>query len=364
MRIKPAILLLVLSAILGRQPLAAQEEAATGVDLRASLSGQFAASSIFTQPDFAGPPASAGFRGMFYPTFKFNQHWTVTGAWQLHTNPYFYDTFSTPGYGAKGEILQGSLNYARVSERGSVVVRAGMLSTAFGSFLLRYDDADNPLAGVPQAYGYYYASVSTLAVAGIQLDATHGKFDGRAQFANSSPADPRSIFAHDQYGNWAGGGGYTIRQGLRVGVSAYRGPYLSRDYDYFFPGEANPNTLPAHALGADVEWAHGHWNVQGEFQRFVMPYAVIPTYRKDAGYGEVRRALGPRWYAAARTGYSSANEGGNTERYEFATGFRPNRFELLKFDFDLDHNSQSTVPNTKTFTIQFVTTLHVSHAIR
>jgi hypothetical protein len=46
------------------------------------------------------------------------------------------------------------------------------------------------------------------------IDANRGKFDGRAQFANSSPAHPRCIFDHDQYGNWAGGGGYTIRQGL------------------------------------------------------------------------------------------------------------------------------------------------------
>ena len=360
---KHPFLLLVLLACLAVPNLPAQE-AEAGVDLRATLSGQLASSSVFTQPAVAEAPASAGFRAVIYPTFKLSDNWTVTGAWQLESRPYYYDSFSNTDRGVTGNLLQGTLNYSRVSEKSSVLVRAGILSTAFGSFLLRYDDAENPLADIPQQYGYYYAPVSTLGLAAVQIDATRGKFDGRAQFANSSPANPRSIFDHDQYGNWAGGGGYTIRQGLRVGVSGYRGPYLDRQYAYFYPGEANPNTLPAHALGVDTEWAHGHWNVQGEFQRFVMPYRAIPTFREDAGYLEVKRALGPRWYAAVRTGYTSADESGNTERYELAAGFRPNRFQLLKVDYELDHLSQGSSPNDKTFAIQFVSTLHRSHAFR
>lgn len=358
---KGACLLLLTCLLHG---VARAQEAAAGVDLRETLSGQFAASSVFTQPGVAEAPAAAGFRAVSYPTFKFNDHWTVTGAWQLESRPYDFDSFSNTDRGVSGNLLQGSLNYSRVSERGSVMARAGILSTAFGSFLLRYDDADNPLADLPLQYGYYYAPVSTLGLAAVQIDATRGKFDGRAQFANSSPANPRSVFAHDQYGNWAGGGGYTIRQGLRVGVSGYRGPYLDRQYDFFFPGEANPNTLPAHALGVDMQWTHHHWNVQGEFQRFVMTYALIPTFREDAGYGEVRRALGPRWYAAIRTGYTSANEGGHTERYEFAAGFRPSRSELLKVDYELDRRSQGAISDDNTLAIQFVTTLHLSRAVR
>ncbi len=356
-----SIVLALLSATLS--PILFAQEAASGVDLRATLSGQLTTSSIFTQPAVAEPPVSAGFRGVVYPTFKLSDHWTITSALQLNTRRYFFDDFSDSGAGARGRVLQASLNYSRVSEKGSILVRAGELSTAFGSFLLRYDDADNPLANVPLGYGYYYALVSSLGVAGVQVDATRGKFDGRVQFANSSPANPRSIFAHDQYGNWAGGGGITIRQGLRVGVSAYRGPYLDRHNRFFFPGEANPNTLPAHALGTDAQWTHGHWNMQGEFQRFVMTYALIPTFREDTGYAEVRRVLAPRWYVATRIGYDSANEGGNTERYEFAAGFRPSRFQLLKADYELDHHSSGSFTNDKTFFLQYVITLHTSHAI-
>ena len=155
---------------------------------------------------------------------KLNDHWTASAAWQLYTKPYFIDSFTEKGSGAKGTLLQGTLNYSRVSEKGSVTARAGMMPTAFGSFLLRYDDADNPLVDLPQSYGYYYEPVTSLGVLAAQIDATRGRLDGRVQFANSSPANPRSIFARDQYGNWAGGAGVTIRQGFRIGVSGYRGP--------------------------------------------------------------------------------------------------------------------------------------------
>ncbi|HEX3569814.1 MAG TPA: hypothetical protein VHU44_03240 [Acidobacteriaceae bacterium] len=343
---------------------ASAQEAGSGVDVRATVTGQFAASSMLTQPGIERAPATFGVRAVVYPTLKLSDHWTATAAWQLYTRPYFFDSFAQKGSGAKGTLLQGTLNYSRVSEKGSLVARAGMLSTAFGSFLLRYDDAENPLVDLPQSYGYYYEPVTSLAVAGAQVDATSGRWDGRVQFANSSPVNPRSVFARDQYGNWAGGAGVTIRQGFRIGVSGYRGPYLSRDYAFFFPGEANPNTQPAHALGTDVQWARGHWNVQGEFQRFFMPYVAIPNFREDAGYGEVRRVLHPRWYVASRIGYASATFGGTTTRYEFAAGYRPGRHELIKAGYQLNHHNTGSIANDNTFAVQFITTLHASHALR
>lgn len=354
----------VLLALAACVSAAAQEEAASGLDVRATVTGQFAASSLFTQPGVDKSPAAAGMRAVVYPTVKLNDHWTATAAWQLYTKPYFFDSFTQKVSGAKGTLLQGTLSYSRVSEKGSLVVRAGMMPTAFGSFLLRYDDADNPLVDLPQSYGYYYEPVTSLGIAAAQVDATRGRWDGRLQFANSSPANPRSIFARDQYGNWAGGAGVTIRQGFRIGVSGYRGPYLSRDYAFFFPGEANPRTQPAHGLGTDVQWARGHWNAQGEFQRFLMRYAAIPNYREDAGYGEVRRVLHPRWYVASRIGYASATFGGTTTRYEVAAGYRPGRHELIKAGYQLNHHNTGSVANDNTFAVQFITTLHAAHALR
>jgi hypothetical protein len=336
------------------------QEAGSGFDLRATLSGQGIITNQLTQAPRNGSPASAGFRGVAYPTWKISDNWTVTGALQLVTRPYFYEDFDTTGYGAKGYVLNASLNYARVSKRGSLLVRVGQLPTAFGSFMLRYDDADNPLVDMPPEYGYYYAPVSTLGLAGAQIDATRGKWDARVQFANSSPANPRSIFQHDQYGNWAGGAGFTIRQGLRVGVSGYRGPYLDRQYPYFFPGEANPNTLIAHAVGVDASWAYRHTSVQVEGQRFVFPYKAIPTFLEVAGYAEVKQAVSPRWYLALRTGLTSATEVSQVRNAEMAAGFRASRNQLIKFDYELEHYDLASVHNDHTFAVQWVTTLHAS----
>ncbi|WP_263353853.1 hypothetical protein [Acidicapsa acidisoli] len=352
-----ALALCLLSAVLCPQFIAAQE-ANSGFDLRATLSGQAAVSSISTETPRSGSSGDAGFRSVFYPTWKINDHWTATGAWQLYSSQYFFGSFSANGYGAKGNLLQATLNYSRISNKGSVLIRAGQLSTAFGSFPLRYDDADNALIDLPIEYGYYSAPVSILGLAGAQIDATRGKWDGRAQFVNSSPVNPRSLFARDQYGNWAGGGGYTIRQGLRVGVSAFRGPYLDRKSKYFFPGEENPSSLPAHALGLDIQWARGHWNVQGELQKFVLPYTAIPTFREQAGYAEVKRVLNPRWYLATRVGYTSANASGKVQSIEATAGFRPDRLQLIKIGYELEHYSEGPYSNENTLAIQIVTSLH------
>jgi hypothetical protein len=338
------------------------QEANSGLDLRETLSGQFAASNVFTEEPRSGAPVGVGFRSVTYPTLKFSDHWTLTGAWQLASRPYFNKDFSNAGNGVNGNILQASLNYSRVSDKGSFMLRAGQLSTAFGSFLLRYDDADNPVVDLPMEYGYYDSPVSNLSVAGAEIDATRGKWDGRVQFANSSPANPRSLFEHDQYGNWAGGGGYTVRQGLRVGVSGYRGPYLDRQYEYFKPGEASPSMLPAHALGLDGSWARGHWSVLGELQKFVMPYTVNPIFREEVGYAELKRVLSPRWYVAGRVGYTSANTSGNVQSYEGAAGFRPNRLQLIKVDYELQHYSVGPNFYENTLAIQYVTSLHIGFA--
>jgi hypothetical protein len=334
------------------------QEAASGLDLRESLSALAVGSSELSAAPRSASPFVAGFRSLTYPTWKINSNWAITGAYQFATRPYFYEEFDTTGYGAKGYLLQSTLNYSRVSDKGSLLARAGVLSTAFGSFLLRYDDADNPLIDMPPQYGYYYSLVSIAGLPGAQIDATRGKFDGRLQFANSSPANPRSLFARDQYGNWAGGAGYTIHQGFRIGVDAYRGPYLSRNYAYFFPGEKNPSTLPATALGIDASWARGHTTLQFEEDKFLMTYSVIPDFRESAGYLELKQVLTPRWYLAFRPGYTAASFGGDMRSLEMAAGFRPNRFQLIKVDYEIEHYTEGAPANQNTIAVQWVTTLH------
>ncbi len=335
---------------------AGAQEADSGFELRTTLSAGSSYSQELSQPPRDGAQVTGGFRAILYPTWKLSSHWTISGAWQVHSRPYFVEEFNLQGYAVKGALLQLNLSYARFwSGNRSLVVRVGQLSSAYGAFLQRYDSMENPLIGVPSAYGYYYKPVTFIGLAGVQVDGTIGKLDARAQFVNSSPANRRSVFDHDQYGNWAGGLGYTIRQGFRVGGSAYYGPYLDRQYDFFFPGEAPPRDLPAHAYGLDVEWGRGHWNAWGEVQHFVMDYRVIPTLTQNMGYAEIRRVLNPRWYAASRVGYVRYSASPGFQTYEFAAGFRPNAHQLIKFGYTVQQGARYPGSLGNAAAIEFVT---------
>jgi len=333
------------------------QEASSGFDLAATVTAEAVSSGQLTESPRDGSPVVAGFRSMLYPTWKIDDHWTVYGAIDINSRPYFAEDFSSQGYGLVSRVIQLNLAYSKVWKGGSLVVRAGQMPSAFGSFLLRYDDAENPLINVPMQYGYYYAGVTTSGLAGAQIDVTKGKWDGRLQLTNSSPDNPRSIFQDAQYPNWTAGAGYTIRQGLRVGVSGYRGPYLDRQWPFFFRGESSPRELPATTAGADLEWARGHWNVYSEWQWWEMTYHAIPAFRRQGGYVEARRVLHPRWYVAARTGYLHGSYESGGETYELAVGFRPNAHQLIKVGYALARErDDDRLYNI--LGVQLVTTLH------
>jgi len=330
------------------------QEASSGFELRTTLSGEAEYSHQLSGD--GGGPVSGGFRAMLYPVWKLNGNWTVQGAVQIHSQPYFFEEFTDyDERSVKTDVPQMHVDYSRFWKRGSLVVRAGMLSSAFGSFLLRYDDSVNPLIDMPQSYGYYYKGVSNLGLAGVEADATLGRFDLRAQFTNSSPANRRGVLDSDQYGNWAGGFGYTTQQGLRIGASAYRGPYLSRDYAFFSPGEAEPKKLPATAVGVDAAWGRGPLNFYGEWQRFQMDYRAIPSYRYQTGYGELRWVLHPRWYVAERAGYLSPQHYPGRQVYESVIGFRSNAIQLIKVGYEVEQGPPARGTLANTFAVQLVT---------
>jgi len=353
---------LLLSTLFGAVCGLHAQEATSGFDLRTTITGQGVYSPELTEPPRSGGTILGGARVMLYPTWKLNNHWTITASLQAYTRPFFESQFSEQGYGVTTDVLQASLNYTRFWNRASINVRVGQLSSTFGSFLLRYDDAVNPLPGIPEGYGYY-APISPLGLAGAEINATAGRFDGRAQFVNSSPANPRGITQPDQYGTWAGGAGYTIRQGFRVGGSTYYGPYLDRQYPYYFPGEEEPRKLPATALGLDVQFAQGPWNVYGEWQHFRMDYTVIPTFTEHTGYGELRRVLNPRWFLAARIEYVRSNSFTGYQRYEVGAGYRSNRLQLAKISYGIEQGpGQGAISGV--LTVQFVTSLDLFSAAR
>jgi hypothetical protein len=333
------------------------QEAESGIAVGGTVSGLAAYSHQLSQEPRGGSPVAGGFRAILYPTWKIDRNWSVSAAVDVNSSPYFYEDFTKPGYSVESYIIRAHLTYSRIRENRSLVVRVGELTSAFGSFLLRYDDAVNPLIDMPPSYGYYGRGVTSKGMPGAQVDATLGKFDARVQLTNSSPANPRSPLDGDQYANWAGGAGYTISQGFRVGVSAYRGPYLDRGSEFFHPGESPPRELPATAYGFDMKWGRGPWNVYGEVQRFQFTYHAMPTFAETVGYGEVRRTFGPRWYAAARISAVHYNRIPSRRVYETAIGYRPNRRQLIKVGYEAEEGPSIRGSLSNTFAIQLVTTL-------
>jgi hypothetical protein len=338
-------------------PLAAQvgQEAEAGIDIRATVSGEGIYSHQLTESPRNGTALDGAFRAVVYPLIKLNQHWSLAGAVQFDSAPFYTEDFAEPGHSVTTSILRAYLGYTQIWNGFTVNVRAGQIGSAMGDFNLRYDDAVNPLIDMPILYGYY-GKISPIGVAGVEADVTARNWDGRAQLVNSSMMNPRSVFDRDQYGNWVGGVGYTIFQGLHVGASAGRGPFLDRQWPYFFPGEANPNRLPGRSAAADVEFAHGYWSVVGEWDWMVMPYHVIPFTRREGAYVEVKRGLAPRWYAAVRAGYLSTN-GDRADTYEMAVGFRPNTHQIIKLGYEIqdDHRPGQT---NRAVMVQLVTTIH------
>jgi hypothetical protein len=328
------------------------QEANSGFELRSTIAVEAINSPQLSSAPRLGAETTAGFRAMFYPTWKISRHWSVTGAVQVHSRPYFGEELTMQGYGVRGDVLQGHLDYSRFWRHSSVVFRAGMLSSAFGSFLLRYDDAVNPLIDYPLSYGYYYKSVTTESLAGVQVDATEGRFDVRAQLTNSSPYSRIGLLGSGQAPTWTAGAGYTVRQGLRVGVSSFRGQYS----DPAIPTVAENHWMTA-GLGIDAEWGIGHWSFQGEEQRFQGPFSTIPPYTRESGYTEVRRTLGPRWYAAGRVGYQRGNIYVSRNAYEAVIGFRPNASQLVKLGYETQQGPLIKGALDNVLTLQIVTTL-------
>jgi hypothetical protein len=342
---------------LGVTVVASAQEADSGLNVAATISAEGLYSRQLSSPPRNGDDVTGAFRAVLYPTWKVNQNWNFSAAVEGYSYPYFFEDFQNSKHGSTVQILHAEVNYSRFWNDRSIVVRAGQLSSAFGSFLLRYDDSVNPLIDVPVSYGYYLRGVSTSSLAGAGLDATLGKVDLRGQLTNSSPANPRSVLDTGQYLNWTAGAGYTIRQGFRVGFSAYRGPYLDRRYPYFFPGESDPRNLPATAVGTDAQWGAGHWNISGEWQHFRMDYTVIPPFTQSVGYGEVRFVVHPRLYLATRVGYASPSAIPGWRTYEAAVGYRAGKHQLVKLEYEVQQGPSISGTQQNTLAVQFVTTL-------
>jgi hypothetical protein len=352
-------------------------------------------------------PFTTGFQLMLYPTLRLGKHWFAYSALDFRLAPYLYYDAYDPQHEWYIQAAQAYVGYQIHGEKTSVVFKAGQLASAFGAFPLHYDDADNPLLDQPMSYEaslslrndqlpcgvadlrrqqYGYVSylcggapgadegltpVTMYGLPGVEADISSHRMDARIQVTSGSPSDPLMESHAPQYAQWAGGGGYTIRQGFRVGISGFRGPYLAPDAAVFLPAGSNVRDFPASALGVDVQWARGHWSTSGEWQRFqydLPGFTQAPSVTST--YGEVKRILTPRLYLAARIGWLKPGgaadiTGASTNQfspwmksYELGGGLWLNRHQLLKASYEWLAVEYVSGTQNNVLGVQFVTTFH------
>jgi hypothetical protein len=357
--------------------------------------------------DPGSAPVTGGAQIMLYPTLTLGPHWFAYAAEQFRLAPYLYYDAYDPDHEWYIQTIQAFVGYQIRKEKTTVVFKAGRLSSAFGAFPLHYDDADNALLDQPlsyiqtltlrndqlpcgvagllwQNYGYVSSScggaagggegltpVSLYGLPGVQAEVSSHQFDGRIQVTSGSPSNALSLSHAPQYAQWVAGGGYTIVQGWRVGVSGFRGPYLSPDVAPLLPVGSNVRSFPASGLGLEMQWARGHWSASGEWQRFqydLPGFTQAPSVTST--YGEGKRIITPRLYVAGRVGWLKPGGAADTSgasssqfspwiaSYELGGGWWLNRHQLLKASYEWLNIEHLGGTQTNVLGVQFVTTFH------
>ena len=337
------------------------QEAGYGFTLPATLSAGGMYSHAWQQDTPTAGPLEPGFQLMMYPSFKLGEHWYVSGVVDATLAPYSPFQSDSATNRVEFYVIQAFLAYHRASGSKSLTIKAGQLSSAFGSFPLRYDDMLNPVIGAPATYGESSEGTSQITLfglPGIEVDATVGHLDTRLQLTNSSPANPKNILQNGQALNWTAGGGYTIREGFRVGMSVNHGPYLQVGED-LLPSE-NASQWPFTAIGIDGQWARGRLSINAEWQRFeyASPRDVMSPVIKY-GYLEPKVVLTARLYVAGRFGYESFSDvlTPNSQVTELAFGYRINRRMLLKAGYQWPHRDGTLNTQSNIVGVQLVTSI-------
>jgi len=390
-------------------PLCTAQDASRGVLMPFTASGGVLLTERLRAVDPDARNIAPGFRAVLYPSLKLDSHWFAYSAIQIQSKPFFYYDAYYPEKELSARVHQLFLGYNWNGEDSAVGVKIGELPSAFGSFPLRYDDTANPLLDQPLGYGYivklrpdqlpcgtgdlvhqhsyplyieHYCGGATDERSGItsvtleglpaaEVSGSWKNIDGRFQLTNSSPSNPQDLRSDSQHGQWTAGEGYTIRQGFRVGMSAFRGPFLENDVESLLDPGTSVRDYPATGIGTELQWGRGRWNAIAEWQRVEFRY---PGFEKppavSSGFLELKATINPRFYAAFRGSYESngrvKDASGaeaehflpNRQSYEFAVGFRLNRFQTLKTGYEVFRTSGVPGSRDNVFGIQFVTAVH------
>jgi hypothetical protein len=388
---------------------ATAQEAEVGVALPVTITAGALETHRMQGDDPRAGTVAGAFHAALYPTLKLGPHWFVYSALSLRSTPFYYYDAYYADRNLDFDVLQAFVGYTRTYRSASLLVKAGQLTSAFGYFPLHYDDADNPLLDQPLSYAtllrlrpdqlpcgvenlleqheygvnvnfecggstaesYGLMPATVYGMPGVEIDLSVHKADARFQLTNSSPVNPQTLLSGSQHAQWTAGGGYTLAPGLRIGTSAFQGPFLDRAVAGLLPPRTNIRNFPATGAGLDVQWARGRWSTSGEWQWFRFDYPNFSdSPAASFAYAEVKAVLNARTYLALRAGFQRNSRvqdavlkspgafSPDRQSYEFAIGYRPNRWQLVKVGYEWLKTAEVFGTRDNVVGIQLVTSIH------
>jgi hypothetical protein len=134
---------------------AAAQEAEVGFTMPVTLTGGALYTHRLNGDDPDRRPYAGAFHAVLNPSLKLGAHWFVYSSIHVRSTPFFYHEAYEPEREIKARVVQAFVGYTRSRKNTTVLVKAGQLASAFGSFPLRYDDAENPLLDERIGYATY-----------------------------------------------------------------------------------------------------------------------------------------------------------------------------------------------------------------
>jgi hypothetical protein len=131
------------------------QEADAGITVPVTITGW----ALYSHRMQGDDPAAGVMAGAFHAAFFFQpqiEHTLVClSVHSAASKPfYYYDAFAADRL-VKLKVARAFVGYTRSYKSATIVIKAGQLASAFGSFPLRYDDTENPLLDQPTSHSTY-----------------------------------------------------------------------------------------------------------------------------------------------------------------------------------------------------------------
>jgi hypothetical protein len=262
----------------------------------------------------------------------------------------------------KPELYQLAVRY---SPSTLFVLDAGKSTHPMNTFAARRFSTRNPLIGSPDGYTQQYPIV-------IQLSGSTAVFDYRIAGSSLSLSHQNYIPAPERAWRPVAAMGVTPIVGLRAGLAATWGPYLSSHYTPLQLRNKDWKDYHQRIVSFDLQYSVGYLELRGEHSRssYDVPGHAAANRGTDT-YFEAKYTFDPRFFAAVRAernNYPFIASAGPSfwvssrtdfDNAEFGVGYRLTESSLIKTSLRVDKWKQTDAnrafigPGGYAFAIQF-----------